>query len=823
MCRDDGVKCWRERAWEEEKGTSKTVNPRSAVSPSLPPLPSHSDDTQLAYIDGATGAILFDPAPGVGTFATEAAALAELEAVWQPPPPPATGGDARAALSPPPRAATVLATGTALLGYARYGTSGRALLVVRSAPRVAGLPGGHVVRRVEAAEWVRLPSRARAADATTTADDDWPPASRFRVDDLHYYCDTADVTRPFPGRRGVSRTDEENDAPSPPPFFCPPSDPVPSPSWEFVWNAALAAPLRAAGLPAACPHLLQGTAASVRLAADAPTPGGAPPPPLTLTLLTRASTLHAGTRYLARGLNAAASPGNEVEAEQVLWCDDGGGGNTAGRVRFASWVWRRGTVPVWWSVALKGGGVGEAAIEVAPRAPYRGTRRYFRRLQRRYCWREGGGGQGGSGSSDNDPPATTTTTDPSTTVPIHCINLLRCAMSRRDELLLSEHFAEGVRRAARSGTTTTTRPRPSLPLRLINFDWHAVTKDLGEAGAVEGLWSALRPLLVGGGVTVGTLTPAPSSPPPPPDGAWPHFTVTYTSRQAGILRFNCADSLDRTNAACYFACVAAAAECARALGRPAALGRPPPPHPMQEALAELPPGWEEAATPDGRVFFVDHTHRSTTWTRPPSRAETAAAAAAAAAAAISQPWGVAGMSVAAVAAALAPAPLAAHAAAHRAAGDAHARLYTASPAMHSGVLTLITGAAADVRTVDATAGSGARAAERAARRGADRVRNVGVSVARRWANVTGDAGRHAAAAAFLAGGAASPPPPRPPPEHDTSASESDGDGDGDRAPSAAAATAAALAEASDGPWSASESDGVLTAGASALSLVDEGE
>ena len=741
--------------------------------------------------------------------------MAELEAVWPPPPPPTTpGGDARTSLSPPPRAATVLATGTALLGYARYGAAGRALLVVRSAPRVAGLPGGHAVRRVETAEWVRLPARA-AAD--TTPDDDWPPASRFRVDDLHYYCDTADVTRPFPGRGGVGRSVGHGAPGAPSPWACPPADPVPSPSWEFVWNAALAAPLRAAGLPAACPHLLQGTAASVRLAADDGAPGDGPRLPLTLTLLTRASTLHAGTRYLARGLNAAASPGNEVEAEQVVWCDDGGGGDTSGRVRFSSWVWRRGTVPVWWSVALKGGGVGEAAIEVAPRAPYRGTRRYFRRLQRRYCWREGGGG------GSDDATATTPPTDPSTTVPILCINLLRCAISRRDELLLSEHFAEGVRRAARgSATTTTTRARSPLPLRLINFDWHAVTKDLGEVGAVEGLWSALRPLLAGGGVTVGTLTPAPSSPPPSPDGAWPHCAVAYSARQAGILRFNCADSLDRTNAACYFACLAAAAECARALDRSPALGRPPPPPPTQEALAELPPGWEEAAKPDGRVFFVDHTNRSTTWARPPSRAATAAAAAEAGAAAISQPWGVAGMSVAAVAAALAPAPLAAHAAAHRAAGDAHARLYTASPAMHSGVLTLITGAAADVGAVDAAAGGGgARAAERAARRGADRVRNVGVSVARRWANVTGDAGRHAAAAAFLAGGAASAPPPRPPPEHDTSASESDGDGD--RAPSAAAATAAALAEAIDGTWSASESDGALTAGASALSLVDEGE
>ena len=33
----------------------------------------------------------------------------------------------------------------------------------------------------------------------------------------------------------------------------------------------------------------------------------------------RRSRLHPGTRYLARGLNAAAAPGNEVEMEQLVW------------------------------------------------------------------------------------------------------------------------------------------------------------------------------------------------------------------------------------------------------------------------------------------------------------------------------------------------------------------------------------------------------------------------------------------------------------------------------------------------------------------------
>lgn len=39
--------------------------------------------------------------------------------------------------------------------------------------------------------------------------------------------------------------------------------------------------------------------------------------PYLLVLLSRRSRLHPGTRYIARGLNSLASPGNEIECEQV--------------------------------------------------------------------------------------------------------------------------------------------------------------------------------------------------------------------------------------------------------------------------------------------------------------------------------------------------------------------------------------------------------------------------------------------------------------------------------------------------------------------------
>jgi SacI homology domain len=43
-----------------------------------------------------------------------------------------------------------------------------------------------------------------------------------------------------------------------------------------------------------------------------------------LALISRRSCLHPGMRYIARGLNALASPGNESEVEQIVWTSPAG-------------------------------------------------------------------------------------------------------------------------------------------------------------------------------------------------------------------------------------------------------------------------------------------------------------------------------------------------------------------------------------------------------------------------------------------------------------------------------------------------------------------
>lgn len=90
--------------------------------------------------------------------------------------------------------------------------------------------------------------------------------TEFPIAGYHYFCETVDLTRPFP-----------SDAPAT------------EPCWEFVWNSYLTQPFRRIGLPNVAPYLLQGLAERRTL------------PDLhgklfDLVLFARRSRLHAGTR-----------------------------------------------------------------------------------------------------------------------------------------------------------------------------------------------------------------------------------------------------------------------------------------------------------------------------------------------------------------------------------------------------------------------------------------------------------------------------------------------------------------------------------------------
>jgi hypothetical protein len=113
-------------------------------------------------------------------------------------------------------------------------------------------------------------------------------------------------------------------------------------------------------------------------------------------------------------------------------------------------------VPIWWGVEIKNSGVGEAEIWVNRTHTYRGSRTYFKRLQQRYIPHfppqpmpsevsaEEESAEGSGVGPGEDGGLSSEAGNAGATVPITCINLLRCAMGK-GEILLSEQFQEALR------------------------------------------------------------------------------------------------------------------------------------------------------------------------------------------------------------------------------------------------------------------------------------------------------------------------------------------------------------------------------------------
>lgn len=280
---------------------------------------------------------------------------------------------------------------------------------------------------------------------------------------------------------------------------------------EFSWNEWLAEPFSKVGLRAWCPVLLQGTCRCKYV----------PEAGATLSLITRKSNGNPGTRFHARGINEAGAPGNEIECDLVLWTRP----SAEGTARWCSHAWRRGTVPLWWSSAAPKG-MGDPIITVRSRNPYDGCERYVGTLSEKF-------GQ-----------------------PLCFVNLLR-GDSTKGETQLSDHFQQAIQ---------YTKHFINIDATVVNYDWHSKFKDDKGGKAVDGLWDTVKEYFERIDLTEGSvsLDPAQKEAPGPHDKI---FTVD--SKQNGVFRVNCADSLDRTNVATFFLSLQIIAEMVRRLGQQA--------------------------------------------------------------------------------------------------------------------------------------------------------------------------------------------------------------------------------------------------------------
>lgn len=102
---------------------------------------------------------------------------------------------------------------------------------------------------------------------------------------------------------------------------------------------------------------------------------------INVCLFTRKSRINPGTRYTARGLNHEGGPGNECECEFIMW--KGIPDDPLADIEWMSYVWRRGTVPLWWKTTLKSS-VSGPGIVIRQDNPFQGCEKYYSRLLERY-------------------------------------------------------------------------------------------------------------------------------------------------------------------------------------------------------------------------------------------------------------------------------------------------------------------------------------------------------------------------------------------------------------------------------------------------------
>ncbi|KAM2970145.1 hypothetical protein FF2_017151 [Malus domestica] len=562
-------------------------------------------DTQVIHVDPTTGVLRYNAKPGFDVFKSEKEALDYI-----------TDGSHWSCRS------TTYAH--AILGYAALGSIGLLLVATKLTASVPNLPGGGCIYTVTESQWIKIQlqnpqpqGKGEEKNVNELTDLD--------INGKHYFCEARDITRPFPSRMSLREPDD-----------------------EFVWNAWFSMPFKNIGLSQHCVTLLQGFAECRTFGTLGKVDG-------IVALIARRSRLHPGTRYLARGLNSCFSTGNEVECEQLVWVPRRAGQT----VPFNTYVWRRGTIPIWWGAELKITAA-EAEIYVSDSDPYKGSAEYYQRLSKRYDARNFDVAFGGSRNRK-------------AFVPIVCINLLRSGEGK-SECILVQHFEESLNYIKSTGKLPYTR------IHLINYDWHASIKLKGEQQTIEGLWKHLKAHTVSIGISEGDFLPSRERIKDCRgeiiynddfEGAF-----CLRSRQNGVIRFNCADSLDRTNAASYFGSLQVFVEqCRRlciSLDSDLAFGYQSMSN-YGGYTAPLPPGWEKRSDAvTGKTFYVDHNTRTTTWTHPcPDK-----------------PWKRFDMAFEEFKRSTILSPVSQLADIFLLAGDIHATLYTGSKAMHSQILSI---------------------------------------------------------------------------------------------------------------------------------------
>lgn len=191
--------------------------------------------------------------------------------------------------------------GIALIGLTKYENI-TIIALIDQIEEVGTLPGGHSIKKVKHVNFINIQHHI-----TTTDNNIKTPFEDFQINDNHFYCESFDLSRPFPSQHQPTEANA-----------------------DFLWNSSFIQPFSIIGIKNCCVHLMEGVC-STFYHSD-----------FKLTLITRRSVSNPGTRYLARGLNSKNSPANECECDIIFekgnqyWCVS----------------WCRGSPPIRWQTIL---------------------------------------------------------------------------------------------------------------------------------------------------------------------------------------------------------------------------------------------------------------------------------------------------------------------------------------------------------------------------------------------------------------------------------------------------------------------------------------
>lgn len=235
---------------------------------------------------------------------------------------------------------------------------------------------------------------------------------------------------------------------------------------------------------------------------------------LFVSLIARRSRFYAGARFLKRGINEQGFVGNDVENEQIV------SDTTCGEIdlaRVSSFVQVRGSIPLFWS-QLFNVATPKPMILIDKIDPfYNSAVLHFEDLLSRF---------------DS---------------PITILNLVKVHEKVPREVKLVAPFTECIQ-------TINTSLRNEDKIALVNWDL-SYTKKCKESKSLNDLLDLIDELVGKEGICC--LYPRVYSPQLSPNQAV--FTkesadgkIVVALRQKGVIRTNCIDSLDRTNAAQFF-------------------------------------------------------------------------------------------------------------------------------------------------------------------------------------------------------------------------------------------------------------------------------